>query len=54
MAPTSQAQELVRDFSRLPDAPGPESWSTSVPASPPPPEQEPPLPPELYFAPAAF
>jgi hypothetical protein len=54
MAPQSQAHEMVRDFTRLPDGPTPQTWSTAAPASPPVPDPEPPLPPELYYAPAAF
>ncbi|GAA4353930.1 hypothetical protein [Angustibacter luteus] len=50
MAPISQAQELVRDYSRLPAAPAPSTWTTSVPASAPHEDPPPPyLPPEVMY-----
>jgi hypothetical protein len=30
--PESQAHEMVRDFTRLPETPAPETWTTTAPA----------------------
>ena len=39
--PESQAHQMVRDFSRLPESPRPETWTTAAPASTPPDELSP-------------
>jgi hypothetical protein len=50
MAPISQAQELVRDYTQLPLAPAPATWTTTVPASAPHDVMPPPyLPPEVMY-----
>ncbi len=35
MAPTSQAQESIRDYEHLPERCAPTSWTTAEPAQPP-------------------
>jgi hypothetical protein len=49
MAPQSQAHQLVRDFSQLPETPPPETWGTSVPVDQPAPPPERSLAPEIGY-----